>query len=272
MPNYIDTHLTEGIINDTECHLISVSSSHESILYGAGCHFYGFDDPRPGFSGRLYPREFFLNEQRTEIKGVNLYCSDGKYCCSYLGNNYDELCAGNREDKHAKEMLKYKDLYIKEGSKVEVIRPTLFSFNKKIIYDTKKIDWRFRNGVQLENQDSEYYKQYSDVKSPINGTAMRCIAVYTNNPDDGVHKTRKVQYVEFKDDNADRVFHYESDPKLNVDQQIDSDREKIDIRIESERRSAERKKFADMIERDNIQKTENEPSVLNNKTNNNDRI
>ena len=272
MSNYIDTPLMDGvIINGTKCHLISVGGSHESILYGAGCRFYGFDDPRQGCSGRLYPREFFLNEQRTEIKGVNLYNSEGNYCCSYEGNNYDELYSGNCEDKHAKEALKYDDLHIKEGSKVKVIRPTLSSFNKRNIYDTKDIDWRFPKGVQLESQDSEYYKQYSNVKNPIDGTTMKCTAIYTNNPDDGIHKTREVQYVEFKD-NKNRVFHYEHGSQLSIEQQIESDREKIDKRMESERRSVERKKFADMIERGNTKKTENEQSVSNNKTNNNDRV
>lgn len=78
-------------------------ASHERIILGAGGEigYDGFRDPRPGQDGPIYADRIFINQKTNEIQGINFNDAQGKFCCSYVGYNYQEIKEYNRSDCRA---------------------------------------------------------------------------------------------------------------------------------------------------------------------------
>lgn len=80
-------------------------ASHERIILGAGGEigYDGFRDPRPGQNGPIYADRVFINQKTNEIQGINFNDAQGKFCCSYVGYNYQEIKDYNRSDCERKQ-------------------------------------------------------------------------------------------------------------------------------------------------------------------------
>lgn len=80
-------------------------ASHERIILGAGGEigYDGFRDPRPGQNGPIYADRVFINQKTNEIQGINFNDAQGKFCCSYVGYNYQEIKEYNRSDYERKQ-------------------------------------------------------------------------------------------------------------------------------------------------------------------------
>lgn len=80
-------------------------ASHERIILGAGGEigYDGFRDPRPGHNGPIYADRVFINQKTNEIQGINFNDSQGKFCCSYVGYDYQEIKEYNRSDCERKQ-------------------------------------------------------------------------------------------------------------------------------------------------------------------------
>ena len=82
-------------------------ASHERIILGAGGEigYDGFRDPRPGQNGPIYADRVFINQKTNEIQGINFNDAQGKFCCSYVGYNYQEIKDYNRSDCERKQKM-----------------------------------------------------------------------------------------------------------------------------------------------------------------------
>lgn len=95
-------------------------ASHEGIILGAGGEigYDGFRDPRPGQNGPIYADRVFINQKTNEIQGINFNDAQGKFCCSYVGYNYQEIKEYNRSDCDRKQKAELSSSE-KSGQEVE---------------------------------------------------------------------------------------------------------------------------------------------------------
>lgn len=86
---------------------LHAGESHRSEIERAGGEigFDGFKDPRPNEEGKMIADEVFINEQTKEIEGIN-FNKDGRFCCSYMGENYKDIKEFNKQDCANKNMEK----------------------------------------------------------------------------------------------------------------------------------------------------------------------
>ena len=84
----------------SNCVGYGTGASHERIILGAGGEigYDGFRDPRPGRNGPIYADRVFINEKTNKIQGVNFNDAQGRFCCSYVGYDYQEIKDYNRSD------------------------------------------------------------------------------------------------------------------------------------------------------------------------------
>lgn len=95
-------------------------ASHERIILGAGGEigYDGFRDPRPCQDGPIYADRVFINQKTNEIQGINFNDAQGKFCCSYVGYNYQEIKEYNRSDCERKQKTELSSSE-KSGQEVE---------------------------------------------------------------------------------------------------------------------------------------------------------
>lgn len=226
---YSDKGICSGDdIYGEKCYGYNTYESHSNIVAGAGGRSYSFDDPRPGKDGeRLYPKRYFINNEQTKIKGVNLYDRQGNFACSYIGESFDDLVNQNREDIKFNHSMQCRETNLQYGTKRDAIYPRIGDRDLKIRYDTKKMETALPykvKDVELKTREDnpELYDKYDGINNPNNGHQMSCTAVYTNKINERC-PTEEVQYVELRDKKTGESYHYISSYDKNVDEQIAED-------------------------------------------------
>ena len=218
----------EDYLYGEKCYGYNKYDSHSDIVAGAGCTYYPFDDPRPGKDGeRIYPKRYFINERKDNIKGINFYDKQGNFACSYVGESYDDLVDQNCEDIKFNHSMQCRDTNLQYGTKREAIYPRIGDRDHRIQYDTKKIESALPykvDNIELKEREEypELYDKYDGISNPSNGHQMGCVAVYTNKINERCN-TEEVQYVELKDKETGENYHYISSYEKNVDEQIAED-------------------------------------------------
>lgn len=226
---YSDKGICSGDdIYGEKCYGYNTYESHSNIVAGAGGRSYSFDDPRPGKDGeRLYPKRYFINNEQTKIKGVNLYDRQGNFACSYIGESFDDLVNQNREDIKFNHSMQCRETNLQYGTKRDAIYPRIGDRDLKVRYDTKKMETALPykvKDVELKTREDnpELYDKYDGINNPNNGHQMSCTAVYTNKINERC-PTEEVQYVELRDKKTGESYHYISSYDKNVDEQIAED-------------------------------------------------
>lgn len=221
----------QELIAGEHCDMLHTGDSHYDILRAAGGDNYKFNDPRPGKEGQyVYPQNYFVNRNRTKVKGINFKDSSGKFACSYEGKNYDELRDKNHADYEEARQNQFKNTNIKYGTQRERIPASVYDRDFTPKYDTSKLENKLPlgvKGVELKSQKEypELYDKYQGINNPVTGNQMKCEAVYTNKISPTCQK-ESVQYVEFSDDNTKERYHYINKYDKSIDKQIGEDLER----------------------------------------------
>ncbi len=107
MAHYSDRPLDDrsaSFMAGTQCTGYGAGASHEDIIVRAGGEigYDGFKDPHPGKDGKMVADRVFISDKDNKVVGVN-FSKDGKFCCSYTGNSYEDIKDSNWRDLEAKE-------------------------------------------------------------------------------------------------------------------------------------------------------------------------
>lgn len=104
----IDREELEGFCRQ-HCNSFGTGQSHERIIQGAGGEigYDGFRDPRPGHSGPIYADRVWITDDRLnpQVKAVEFRDKEGKFACSYVGDNYQDIKESNEMDMDRKRAM-----------------------------------------------------------------------------------------------------------------------------------------------------------------------
>lgn len=223
---YSEDFLSDDIVtraSGTRCYCLKNSASHEHLISGVMKEnaSHKFRDPRPGYSGNLTWGESFIDEETHNVKGVNLYKGD-EFCCSYLGEDYEDIIDSNEKDYAEKQRQIEKNYNIEKGAKRQyyITRTS----PPKVVYDESELKKSFHYDIKevKREENPELYEKYDSLINPLNGKELKCSAIYTNQKS-LVHPEEKVKYVEFEGETRRDNYHY-IEGGCSVDEQIEADR------------------------------------------------